>query len=193
MQIKPRKIDFAKLERELIRLAEKRPGAEIFLSFTSDPYQPLEHWEEMTQKALILIGSVGLRANVLTKNPQLALCDLDCFKEYDFKIGTTLTALDSRQWEPKAPSTQQRISAIKQFADEGVKTWVSFEPVIYPEETLTLIPKVAGFVDMIKVGTLNHRKEAKQIDWPKFAREVKELLDSLGVDYYLKEDLRKHL
>jgi hypothetical protein len=43
------------------------------------------------------------------------------------------------------------------------------------------------------VGTLNHHPYAKGIDWHTFAINVKSLLDELGTDYYLKEDLRKWL
>jgi len=71
--------------------------------------------------------------------------------------------------------------------------WVSCEPVIYPEATFELIKLTAPFVDHYKVGTLNYHPHGKTIDWPKFAREVKQLLEGLGKPYYLKRDLVGYL
>jgi hypothetical protein len=58
---------------------------------------------------------------------------------------------------------------------------------------LEIIRKTHEFVDKFKVGTLNYHPHAKGIDWHTFAINVKTLLDELGTDYYLKEDLRKWL
>ncbi|GAI95206.1 unnamed protein product [marine sediment metagenome] len=41
-------------------------------------------------------------------------------------------------------------------------------------------------MDHYKVGTLNYHPHGKTIDWPKFARDVKQLLEDLGKPYYLK-------
>ena len=57
----------------------------------------------------------------------------------------------------------------------------------------TVRPQTAGFVDLIKVGKLNYRPEAKDVNWEQFARDVKNQLEQIGVDYYIKDDLRKYL
>lgn len=48
-----------------------------------------------------------------------------------------------------------------------------------------------GFVDLFKVGKLNHHPRAKEINWYDFGWKAKNLLESLGNDYYLKHDLRQ--
>ena len=76
---------------------------------------------------------------------------------------------------------------------QGIETWVSCEPVIYPAQTLALIEDTYKFVDMFKVGTMNYHPHGKTINWHKFAKEVKALLDKLGCKYYLKRDLARYL
>ncbi|GEM_PF-2263814 len=56
----------------------------------------------------------------------------------------------------------------------------------------TLLP--SGYLMPGKVGKWNHAAAAaKAIDWNKFAFEAVALLDSLGANYYIKDDLRAHL
>jgi hypothetical protein len=88
---------------------------------------------------------------------------------------------------------EDRLRALEEAHKRGIETWASLEPVIDPAETLELIRRSHGFVDHFKVGKWNHDKRADSIDWRKFAVEVVELLDSLGCDYYIKDDLKPFL
>jgi len=78
-------------------------------------------------------------------------------------------------------------------AQPGLWTWASLEPVIDPEQTLELIRATAEYVDLYKVGKLNHRPEARDIDWRDFVERVVGLLDELGKERYIKVDLRRYL
>ncbi|GAI39078.1 unnamed protein product, partial [marine sediment metagenome] len=111
-------------------------------------------------------------------------------------FATTLTLLDnedSLMWEPHAALPAERIENLIRAHELDLETWVSCEPVIYPEATLELIKLTAPFVDHYKVGTMNYHPHGKTIDWPKFAHDVKQTLESLGKPYYLKKDLARHL
>lgn len=77
--------------------------------------------------------------------------------------------------------------------ENGIRTWVSLEPVLYPETTLEIIRQTHVFVDEFKVGTLNYHPHLKNIDWRRFAVQAERLLQQLGCHYYLKEDLRRWL
>ena len=70
---------------------------------------------------------------------------------------------------------------------------MSLEPVLHPEITLDIIRQTHSFVDVFKVGVLNHHPHSKSIDWRKFATGVNNLLTDLKCNYYLKDDLRKWL
>lgn len=197
-EFKPRPNIVRLLEKDLARLAatpDSAPKPSVFLCFTCDPY-PVGVDTATTRAAIELIHKHGLRVSVLTKGGSLALRDADLFRpgvEGD-AYGATLTCIDeahSRYWEPNARPTSDRIEALRAFHALGVRTWVSLEPVLYPEETLALIEATHEFVDEYRVGTLNYHERAKEIDWPKFAVDVVALLERLGASYMLKQDLRR--
>jgi len=66
-------------------------------------------------------------------------------------------------------------------------------PVINPETTLEIIRQTYEFVDLFKVGKMNYHPVEKTINWTKFGNEAVGLLENLGKQYYVKEDLRKWL
>ena len=84
---------------------------------------------------------------------------------------------------------QDRIDSLYLAKKLGLKTWVSFEPVIDPEAVYRLLEATQDFVDLYKVGKLNYHPLAKEIDWRKFKGEMEERLSRLGKPYYLKKDL----
>ena len=76
--------------------------------------------------------------------------------------------------------------------ENKIKTWVSFEPVINPSETLDLIKKVLSFIDVFKIGKLNHNKEIEnKIDWTTFLYEIISILRKENKNFYIKSDLAK--
>jgi DNA repair photolyase len=81
---------------------------------------------------------------------------------------------------------------LKEAHDEGIKTWVSLEPVLNPETSLQIIRETHTFVDKFKVGLLNYHPLAKTIDWIKFRANVVNLLDNLHCNYYIKNDLKNY-
>ena len=59
-------------------------------------------------------------------------------------------------------------------------------------QALAVIREAHNFVDVWKVGKLNHNKEVEQsVDWPKFREDAVALLESYGSKFYIKEDLRR--
>ena len=53
----------------------------VLLCFTTDPYQPIEEEFKITQQAIKILGHHGFKIMVLTKNPALAMRDIDLFKK----------------------------------------------------------------------------------------------------------------
>ena len=74
----------------------------------------------------------------------------------------------------------------------GIKTWVSFEPVLNPVAVLGAI-KTLDFVDKVKIGKLNYHAPPVPIDWADFGRAAEALCQSMGLDYYIKNSLRKEI
>lgn len=132
---------------------------------------------------------------ILTKGGRRAERDFDLLTRNDW-FGVTLTNTDvklSLKWEPGAALPEERISSLRKAHEQGIQTWVSLEPVLYHETALEIIKQTYTFVDKFKVGVLNYHPHSKMTDWHKFAVEVKHLLDDLGCNYYLKNDLRMWL
>jgi DNA repair photolyase len=189
--------DFQKtLEREAAALSKTNAaGKQVLLSFTCDPYQALDVTEQTTRRTIQTLHAHGFGVCTLTKGGQRALRDLDLFGPRD-AFATSLTLLDpvaSRAWEPGAALPDERIDTIRQFHAAGVTTWVSLEPVLDPTAALKIIRLTQTFVDLYKIGKLNHHSHAQTINWHLWANDATALLDHFDKRYYIKDDLRAFL
>jgi len=165
----------------------------ILLSFTSDAYQPIEKQHKITRQALSIAAGYHLKTQVLTKAGAWAVeRDLPILQKARCIWAATLTLDDpdqSKKWEPGAALPADRIQALKTAHKNGLKTWVSFEPVIDPAAVYRLIHETHDFVDLYKVGKLNHHPFADTIDWAEFLVTVEDLLDRYSKPRYIKKDL----
>ncbi len=172
---------------ENLRLDMRKAHAPIFLSFTCDPYQP---GTRTTRDAIRIIKEHGGTVIILTKGGQRALRDFDMLTGED-KVGATLTFTnieDSLRWEPRAAPPYDRMLMLKRAHLQGIRTWVSLEPIIDPDQTLELIDRTAGYVDEYKVGKLNHFPI--EIDWYDVRDRIVNKLEALRLKYYIKKDLQ---
>ncbi len=176
---------------------KSRVDGPIMLSFTCDPYQPLDHELEITRSAIIIMKENGLHVRILTKAGSLPQRDFDLLDENDF-VGATLTLSndeDSKYWEPCAPLPADRINMLRVAKARGINTWVSLEPVIDTAQTFELIRQTHEFVDFYWVGKMNHEEIENElkIDWAQFAGDAISELEALDCNYQLKKGLRKIL
>lgn len=194
-QATPREDVLDRLKIDARKLGNKGERRPVLLCFTCDPYPPAEIDFEITRQAIQTLHSCGLNFTILTKGGELAQRDFDLYQDGD-SFGTTLTLYrveDFAKWEPKAAPSYERVDNLKEAHRRGIRTWVSLEPVIYPAQTLEIIKWTAPLVDEYKVGTLNYMAPPEPIDWPKFARDAIDLLESLHKPYLIKKDLAKYL
>jgi len=187
-----------KFEKDVIEMKRKDDERPVLLSFTCDAYQHIDVQELLTRRALKCLFDHGRNVIILTKGGKRSERDFDLMaanKEHVQYAVTLVFADDAEalEKEPNAAPTSERIEVLERAHTLGIETWVSLEPVYYPEDSLELIDRTKDFVDLYKVGTLNHQPEARRIDWHKFATDVKAKLESIGVNYYIKKDLRKYL
>jgi len=194
---RPREGVLAQLQKDVVKLSflwgrETRP---ILMSFSCDPYQPIDMEYQLTRKAIQILKRANLTVALLTKGGKRAQRDFDLLTAGDL-FGVTMTCLDdqeSLQWEPGAGLPWERIESLKLAKLLGIQTWMSLEPVIDPAVTLEIIRQTHNVVDRYKVGVMNYHNVAREIDWSKFAKDVVDLLERLGCQYYLKRDLQKWL
>jgi len=177
---------------------------QILLSFTGDPYCDMPN--DTTRRVLTILNKYEHKVAILTKGGNRVLQDIDLFKNFEsrdlfsdniprIKVGATLTFdndTDSAKWEPGAASPQERIESLRKLSELGIRTWVSFEPVIFPEQSLNLLQQVSGFVDHVGIGKINHYNNLdKEIDWNDFIKKSVAICRGTDLKFYIKDDLVK--
>jgi len=185
----PKKDVIEKLRKDAGKLNSNCP--EILLSFTGDVYQHEEMNLGLTRQAIEVLIEHDLPFTILTKGGTRAIRDFSLLAEYPkARFGTTLIFWDQKyadEWEPNAPTIDNRVEAISEAYSRGIPTWVSLEPVIDPYQALEVILRLYPIVGHWKIGKLNYKN--LDVNWVEFRENVRSLLNSLGADYYLKKSL----
>jgi DNA repair photolyase len=184
-----------KLEKDCVQYKRQEIKDRVLLSFTSDPYQKLDDEVMATREALILFKRYDIPFQVLTKAGLRAMRDFDLYKPGD-AFATTLTFMDKNKslyYESQAALPEDRIYTIMRAKEKGIETWVSFEPVLNDHEVYKLLDATHEYVDLYKVGKVSRFRTDKEIDWDRFAHEIVNRLEKYGKQYYIKDDLKKHL
>lgn len=182
--VAPRANIVAEVERQLER--EKITGKLVHLCFTCDPY-PEGVDSSPTREIIKLLKASGNHVQILTKGSGER--DLDLLDGEDW-YGITLTGGGVCE-EPGAAQFSRRLYALGVAHRKGVKTWISFEPVVDREKVLTLLKTTRNVADRVKIGKLNYWPS--DIKWADFGREAEELCKSLGLDYAIKKSLREEM
>jgi DNA repair photolyase len=166
----------------------------VLLCFSCDPYQPLDKETKLTREVIKILREFDIPFQILTKGGKRAVRDFDLYGPND-AFGTTLTFLsdgDSRKYEPNAALPSQRIASLLVAKESrNIETWVSLEPVIDEKHSLEIIRRTHEFVDLYRIGKMNHRSSA--IDWREFGIKAIELCKRFETDYYIKKDLAEKL
>jgi DNA repair photolyase len=188
-------LNLDELDKSIKKLSKEDRTKQVLLSFTGDPYCNFESGQ--TRQVLEVLLKYQIHVAILTKNPEKAKKDIDIFKKFNhFKIGTTLVVADEKQreeWEPGTIHSKRRIEALKYFQEQGLITWASFEPVLFPQHSIILIEKTIPFIGHVKVGKLNNYKGLdKNIDWGKFLFDSVYLLRKSNVKFYIKKELAQY-
>ena len=172
----------------------------IVISFTTDPYPPQEEHQRLTRRVLeILSHSYWNKIMILTKNPKLALRDLDIMLAHGrMWLGSTVIHLnDTNMLEPNAPPVSSRLEALRKAHEEGVTTWLSIEPIIPPITNVKeIVKKTHGYVDFYVLGAFNY---AKQLGLPSPTKEeyLKVLIPGITAlkeyqaNFIIKKELRR--
>jgi len=203
--LKKKKVDFhksseyrkdilKKLERDLQDMQKMGLSKKLVMfSFTSDVYQLDDNFSILTREALKLFNKYNQPFHILTKGGLKAVRDFDLYKKNDW-FACSLTFFDkekSLKIEPLAAIPEERIEALKIAKEKGIKTWVSFEPILEAEETLKLYETTKDLVDFYKVGKISRYKV--NVNWDSFANEIVDRLEKDKKFFFVKCDLRPHL
>ena len=167
---------------------EQISGKLIHLCFACDPY-PMGCDTTATREIIKSIKESGNHVQILTKNTGAAALDFGLLDADDW-FGITLTGASKKQ-EPNAADQQNRLFMLAVARNRGIKTWVSFEPVIDAEWVLSCIAGHGEIIDKIKIGKLNYHPSS--IDWADFGRRAEDICKKRGFNYTIKDALRKKM
>jgi len=168
---------------------EQITGKLIHLCFTCDPF-PMGVDTTPTLEIIQLLKEHGNHIQLLTKGdarPAIPLLDGEDW------FGITISCMGdiADVAEPGAAPAYARLFEMGTAKRAGVKTWISFEPVLCPEDVLTVMEAWRNYIDKVKIGKLNYHPS--DIDWKAFGLEADELCKQLGLDHYIKDSLRAEM
>ena len=190
----PRKGIVEALRRQLYRESFRE---QVLLSFVGDCFCKTRDNSEAARECLKLLAESETPTAILTKGGERISRAYDVIRTFRrdlLTVGTTLTCSKnaaSRDWEPGAALPSERLAMLAYLHEDGVRTFASFEPVIYPNQSLELMRQCAemGIVDVYKIGKLNNHPFAEKTDWAAFLRGALEILRPYGCEIYIKDDL----
>lgn len=182
--VEPRKNIVEEVRKQLEQ--EKITGKTIHLCFTCDPY-PTGYDTSSTREIIKLLKEHGNHVQILTKG--------DGSRDFDLLDGGDWYGISYSgalpQEEPNTFRHTLRLLNLARAKSCGIKTWVSFEPVVDAEQVLWTIEINSCLFDKVKIGKLNYWPS--NIDWAEFGKKAEALCQELGLDYYIKESLREEM
>ena len=145
------------LKKEIV----KKKRGEVWVSGVCDPYQPLEAKYLLTRKCLEILAQHDWPVIIQTRSP-LVLRDQDVIKRaHNFEVGFSITTADDKirkLFEPNAPSIQDRIKALDELHQAGIKTYAMIAPMLPGAEGLVKLLK--GKADYILIYRMNYHHAA---------------------------------
>lgn len=174
----PRKDIVNEVRKQLER--ENITGKLIHLCFVGDPY-PTGYDSTATREIIKLLKEHGNHVQILTKGDGSR--DFDLLDGEDW-YGITVDGIMS-------DITAKRLNSLAEAHKRGIKTWVSFEPVTDERSFFIALHALHQVADKVKIGKLNYFPS--DINWKEFGCRAEALCKMLGVDYYIKDSLRKEM
>lgn len=126
------------LDRKQTWKETRRGCGVVGISFGTDCYMD-GRAGKITREVVRALAEHNRYARVLTRNPILALQDIDAFQkagEY-VTVGSSIPSFNRDQVaaiEPNAPAPEHRLRGLAEFSEMGVETFVSMSPT-YPTMT----------------------------------------------------------
>ena len=150
-------------------------GETVVIGTATDPYQPAERRFRVTRRILEVLGETrGLKVVIITKSP-LVTRDIDLLARVggrgSLSVHISLITVDrelARRLEPRAPTPEARLRAVRRLADAGVSVGVNCMPVLpgitdRPDGLEALVQQVAeAGADNISAGALRLRAASRR-------------------------------
>ncbi|MCX8053049.1 MAG: radical SAM protein [Armatimonadetes bacterium] len=178
----------------------KKPGR-VFVSSVCDGWQPIEKRYKLTRECVRTLIEAGFHAGILTKS-KLVTRDFDILKGYDnCDVGFTLTTMDESlrfRIEPGASPTWERIAALEEACNRGIKAWAFLGPFMPglsdTDESLDALISAISRLPLARIyaDKLNPRPGVWNSIVPFIKRYRPELLDTYRRLFFDPEDYRAY-
>jgi DNA repair photolyase len=180
------------LRRELARPSWE--GETVTIGAATDPYQPAEGRYRLTRGCIEALGEASNPLGIITRGPMIVR-DVDVLAEAarhaTVSVTFSIPTLDEDVWSRTEPSTahpRQRLRALKELVDAGIKASVGMAPLLPgisddPEQMAEVVraAREAGATGVwanvlfLRPGTREHFLEHLADDWPELVPLYEEL------------------
>jgi DNA repair photolyase len=180
------------LRKELARPSWQSEG--VAVGAATDPYQPAEGKYRLTRGCIEAFAETSNPFSLITRGPMIVR-DLDVLTEAARRAKVSITfsipTLDDDVWRKTEPSTahpRQRLRAVKELVDAGIKVGVGMAPILpgisdRPEQLREVVKaaREAGATGVwtnllfLRPGTREHFLENLAQDWPEQLAHYREL------------------
>jgi DNA repair photolyase len=182
----------AVLARELARPSWEREW--VAIGAATDPYQPAEGRYRLTRSCIETLGEAANPFSIITRGPMIVR-DLDVLvaaaQRASVSVTFSIPTLDEDVWRKTEPSTahpRQRLRALQELVDAGIKVGVGMAPILpgisdRPEQLRKVVraAREAGATGVwanllfLRPGTREHFLEHLAEDWPELVPLYDEL------------------
>jgi DNA repair photolyase len=203
------------LRKELAKPSWESEG--IVIGAATDPYQPAEGRFKLTRACLEVLRDAANPFSIITRGPMIVrdvdvLCE--AARRADVAVTFSIPTLDVDIWRRTEPGTappHQRLRALRQLVDAGIRVGVGMAPILpglsdRPElmEEVVRAARASGACGVwanilyLKPGTKEHYLRALERDWPELVPEYERLygrrayVDSSEVRGRVRELARAH-
>jgi DNA repair photolyase len=154
----------------------KKKRGRVWVSGVCDPYQPVEANYRLTRQCLEILIQNNWPVIVQTRSPRV-LRDIDLLTDaLDVEVGLSVTTADDRireLFEPHAPPIHERIGALGELHNAGIRTYAMIAPMLPRAEGLAEL--LNGTIDYLLVDRMNYH----YADW---------VYRKYGLEYALTEE-----
>ncbi|KAA0549881.1 radical SAM protein [Bacillus sp. BGMRC 2118] len=141
-----------KLIREIGNVKKRNKEVTIFMSSSTDPYQPIEHQENITRS---LVEAMTVQQPdflfVQTRSP-LVTRDIDLFGKLGEKVRVSITIETDQEhirkrFTPNAPPIQARMEAVRKLKEHNIPVQIAISPVLpftndFPRKLSELVDRI---------------------------------------------------
>jgi DNA repair photolyase len=184
---------------EVLRKELARPsweGDSVAVGAATDPYQPAEGRYKLTRGCIATFAEASNPFSLITRGPMIVR-DVDVLMEAAKRARVSITfsipTVDEEVWRKTEPSTahpRQRLRAVKELVDAGIKVGVGMAPILpgisdRPEQLREVVKaaREAGATGVwtnllfLRPGTREHFLEHLAEDWPEQLEHYLELYE----------------